>query len=136
MQAEAKLASADDLIQQMKAKKKKKKKKTKKKAGDENIATKVPCDPDATRRCEAELESSRVRSHTLAHTDTYNQCHLFPCTCDHTLAWRPTQAHTSKYHTQTYPHMRTLTRTCTYTRTPPHAHANAHAYAHACAHIQ
>jgi hypothetical protein len=96
MQAEAKLASADDLIQQMKAKKKMKKKKTKKKAGDENIATKVPCDPDTISRLEAVLASSEVRSHTLAHTDTYDQCHLFSCTCEHTLAWRPTQAHTSK----------------------------------------
>ena len=72
MQAEAKCASADADVQKMKEKKKKKKKKTKKKAGDENIGTKVPCDPDATRRCDAELDSSRVRSHTHANTDTYN----------------------------------------------------------------
>ena len=80
MQTEAKLASAGYLTQQTKAKKKKKKKKTKKKAGDENIATKLPGDPDTISRLKAVLEGNQVRSHTLAHTDTYDQCHLFSCT--------------------------------------------------------
>ena len=130
MQVEAKISSAKATVQ--KSKRKKTTRNKKKKAGDDISArTKVPCDEDAD--CidsyTNELARLQVRSHTHAHTDAYNHCHMHLCTCNHTLAWIPTQARTTKHHSQTCPHMCTLTRTCMYTRPPP-THTQTHMHIH------